>query len=88
MCGICGYLGSENAVDFILNSLHLLLNRGYDSAGICSINKDTNNLVLNKYTSTIEHTAISLVENNKNNHINNTIGIGHTRWATHGAKTD
>jgi glucosamine--fructose-6-phosphate aminotransferase (isomerizing) len=87
MCGICGYLGSDEAVNIILNSLHLLLNRGYDSAGICTLDKNSN-LIVNKYASTVTNTAISLLENSKEVHNGNNIGIAHTRWATHGAKTN
>lgn len=87
MCGITGYLGSENAFFYILSSLILLQNRGYDSAGICTINSN-NNLVVNKYASKSTETAIDLLEKDSNYHSENKIGIGHTRWATHGAKTD
>jgi glutamine---fructose-6-phosphate transaminase (isomerizing) len=87
MCGITAYLGSESAFGYILESLSLLQNRGYDSAGICTINEN-NNYVNHKYASTVDKTAIQLLEKYKDLHSNNTIGIGHTRWATHGAKTD
>lgn len=84
MCGITAYLGSGSAFENILSSLILLQNRGYDSAGICTI-KD-NKLVLHKFTSNDE-TALEQLKRIKSEHENNTIGIGHTRWATHGAKT-
>jgi glutamine---fructose-6-phosphate transaminase (isomerizing) len=87
MCGITAYLGSESAFSYILESLSLLQNRGYDSAGICTINEN-NDYVNHKYASIIDKTAIQLLETHKHVHDNNTIGIGHTRWATHGAKTD
>ena len=87
MCGITAYLGSESAFEYILGSLILLQNRGYDSAGICSIDAN-NEFISHKYASNNQKTAIQLLETYKASHSNNTIGIGHTRWATHGAKTD
>jgi glucosamine--fructose-6-phosphate aminotransferase (isomerizing) len=87
MCGITGYLGNETAFSYIISSLLLLQNRGYDSAGICSINSN-NQLMLNKYASKDKSNALELLEKDLINHDKNTIGIGHTRWATHGAKTD
>jgi glucosamine--fructose-6-phosphate aminotransferase (isomerizing) len=87
MCGITAYLGSESAFKYILSSLILLQNRGYDSAGICSIDSKYE-FTSHKYASTDRKTAIQILENYKDLHSNNTIGIGHTRWATHGAKTD
>ncbi len=87
MCGITGYLGSDNAFFYILSSLALLQNRGYDSAGICTINNN-NKLTVNKYASKGNESAIELLEHDSSNHSETKIGIGHTRWATHGAKTD
>jgi len=92
MCGITAYLGSESAFEYILASLILLQNRGYDSAGICTIEKNnekhnTNSFLCNKYASANEYTAIELLKKDTSSHSGN-IGIGHTRWATHGAKTD
>jgi len=80
MCGIIGYIGNNDAYDYILSGLELLQNRGYDSAGICVINE--NKFVISKYASS---DALHLLEKQKPE---GKIGIGHTRWATHGAKTD
>ena len=88
MCGITAYLGSESAFIYILASLILLQNRGYDSAGICTIDKNENSFNCTKYASTKENTAIELLQKYTSSHSENTVGIGHTRWATHGAKTD
>jgi len=87
MCGIVGYLGREPYVEYIITGLKLLQNRGYDSAGISSI--DNGELITTKYAST--NTNDSLVQLEKS--INKTdctssIAIGHTRWATHGGKTN
>ena len=87
MCGITAYLGSGNAFEFILASLRLLQNRGYDSAGIATLNSKSQ-LVLDKYASVNDTTAIDLLALTMHKHTLNNIGIGHTRWATHGAKTD
>lgn len=87
MCGIIAYLGSDSASNRILQGLSLLQNRGYDSAGICTIAPDSS-LVLHKFASRKDQTSIELLEEHKDSHTGHTIGIGHTRWATHGAKTD
>ena len=86
MCGIVGILtNSENCADSLLNGLKKLQNRGYDSAGICTMNQQT--MVLHKYASN-DCSAISKLDDIKGFHVNSKIGIGHTRWATHGGKTD
>ena len=84
MCGIAAFIGNnQNAFKQILNALYQLQNRGYDSAGISII--DDNNIITHKYASAIDKTALELL---KEFEYTSTIGIGHTRWATHGAKTD
>jgi glutamine---fructose-6-phosphate transaminase (isomerizing) len=85
MCGITGYLGNKNCFDYILNGLKQLQNRGYDSAGISSIKNKK--IVFNKFASTKEKSALELLEKYKENYTSS-IAIGHTRWATHGPKTD
>ena len=85
MCGITGYIGNSNKTYYLLlKGLKQLQNRGYDSAGICTINENT--LILNKFASNNNETGINKLEKIKHNCSN--IGIGHTRWATHGFKTD
>jgi glucosamine--fructose-6-phosphate aminotransferase (isomerizing) len=77
MCGIVGYIGKNNAVDAIVDGLHRLEYRGYDSAGI-SIVKDKK-IVTYKDKGRVVHLSEIIPDNNESN-----IGIGHTRWATHG----
>jgi len=84
MCGITAYLGSESAFEYILASLVLLQNRGYDSVGVCTLDK---HFICHKYASTKENTAIELLQKYTSSYSGN-VGIGHTRWATHGAKND
>ena len=82
MCGIVGFIGNDNAYEKILNGLIQLQNRGYDSAGIS---------VMDKGIKTWKHASedsVSALEKLKEYGSESSVGIGHTRWATHGAKTD
>lgn len=84
MCGITAYLGKNQCFTYLLNSLKMLQNRGYDSAGIATLlDKD---IKLVKYASDNE-SAINKLQKNPLLESGN-IGIAHTRWATHGPKTD
>ena len=87
MCGIIASIGKEdNSFFHNLSGLKQLQNRGYDSAGICSmINKQ---FITTKYASTDKESALVKVESEKKKHDDAYVSIGHTRWATHGAKTD
>ncbi len=82
MCGIVGYIGSKNCVPIIVNGLRMLEYRGYDSAGIGVINGD--NCLVQKSVGKVSILDQAL----KTSNISSTIGIGHTRWATHGAPTE
>lgn len=88
-CGIVGVVGSEDANAFVLEGLTILRNRGYDSAGIATVDPRSSDLFVTKYASR-ESTcdSIDLVRTNSSKHIGHCTGIGHTRWATHGGKTD
>jgi glucosamine--fructose-6-phosphate aminotransferase (isomerizing) len=86
MCGICCYIGDTNAFNCIFDGLTILQNRGYDSCGIATINN--NNITTTKYASTDTESALSKLSLFSKNHNNDFIGIGHTRWATHGVKCD
>ncbi|AYV78536.1 MAG: glucosamine-fructose-6-phosphate aminotransferase [Edafosvirus sp.] len=85
MCGIVGYLGNCKCFNYIINGLEILQNRGYDSIGICSIYEKK--LFLNKYASCESVNAITKLKTEEKYH-QGFIGIGHTRWSTHGGKTD
>lgn len=82
MCGIVGYIGDRRAVDFLLEGLTKLEYRGYDSAGI-AVNCGEN-IFIEKAVGRLD----SLKEKLKNNLPSGTVGIGHTRWATHGRPSD
>jgi len=87
MCGIVGILTNKrNGIDCLINGLKKLQNRGYDSAGICTI--DNNKFILHKYASEPNISALNKLENIKEEHMKSIIGIAHTRWATHGEKSD
>lgn len=78
MCGIVGYIGEKKAKPILINGLLRLEYRGYDSAGIATIEKSGLNLVKNKGRVSELEKADGI------DALNGTIGIGHTRWATHG----
>ena len=82
MCGIVGYVGGDNARDYIIDGLKKLEYRGYDSAGIALQNE--NGIVVRKKEGKIANLE-KLIESEK---LYGTTGIGHTRWATHGAPSD
>ena len=85
MCGIVACIG-DNCSTQLYNGIVQLKNRGYDSVGICTLNQSI--FIINKYASTLTEDAYSLLEPKLLDHIQSKIGIAHTRWATHGAKTD
>jgi len=81
MCGIVGYIGHRQAYQVIINGLKRLEYRGYDSAGICILNGEPQLFKCKgKVTDLENHIG--------QNAIVGTIGIGHTRWATHGEPND
>jgi glutamine---fructose-6-phosphate transaminase (isomerizing) len=88
MCGIIGaFCNNPHSCHTILFSgLKYLQNRGYDSAGICTLLDG--NPVIHKYASTQTESALELLGKKIDDHQNSFIGFGHTRWATHGAKSD
>ena len=78
MCGIVGYIGNSKASDVLISGLKRLEYRGYDSAGICTI--ENNSLITTKCKGKVVDLELKI-----NNSLHSgSIGIGHTRWATHG----
>jgi glucosamine--fructose-6-phosphate aminotransferase (isomerizing) len=82
MCGIVGYIGHRNAVPLLLEGLRRLEYRGYDSAGIAFL--ENGNVVLRKTLGKLKNLE-SMIENS---FYESHVGIGHTRWATHGKPSD
>ncbi|MCH5282201.1 MAG: glutamine--fructose-6-phosphate transaminase (isomerizing) [Treponema sp.] len=82
MCGIVGYVGNELATPILIDSLKKLEYRGYDSAGIAVL--DGENIIVRKSKGALK----VLQERIANETIKGSIGIGHTRWATHGEPSD
>lgn len=82
MCGIVGYIGNQPAQKILINGLSKLEYRGYDSAGIAVYNEGKINIEKKKG-------RLQNLENRLNDHaLSGVVGIGHTRWATHGEPSD
>lgn len=81
MCGIVGYIGDKEAQGILLGGLRRLEYRGYDSAGIVTMNSDGQTLVREKG-------KVVELEKKTSRTNTDTIGIGHTRWATHGEPSE
>ncbi|MDP3804763.1 MAG: glutamine--fructose-6-phosphate transaminase (isomerizing), partial [Candidatus Omnitrophota bacterium] len=81
MCGIIGYIGERQAQPILLNGLKLLEYRGYDSAGICTLLNDKGELSVRKLPGKVK----ALEQLLKRKPLTGSLGISHTRWATHGA---
>src|SRR5690554_6265254 len=84
MCGIVGYIGKRNARPIIMDGLKRLEYRGYDSAGISIIEDDTREIITIKKKGKVSELE-SVLDLDK---FNGSIGIGHTRRATHGEPND
>ena len=83
MCGIVGYVGNKNAQDFLISGLKRLEYRGYDSAGIVTLNAEGEATLLRA-----KGKILNLEEKLAANKRDDKIGIGHTRWATHGEPSE
>jgi glucosamine--fructose-6-phosphate aminotransferase (isomerizing) len=81
MCGIVGYIGNKQAYNILIKGLKRLEYRGYDSAGIAIINQGCK--IFKKQGKVSELDALV-----KSKNLHGTIGLGHTRWATHGEPND
>lgn len=77
MCGIVGYIGERDPKEILLNGLEKLEYRGYDSAGLALLNRDGVHVYKEKG-------RIATLKEAAANSVSSTVGIGHTRWATHG----
>ena len=77
MCGIVAYIGHREAYPLIIKGLKRLEYRGYDSSGVALMN---NGLNIYKKKGKVKDLEATLISEN----LHSTIGIGHTRWATHG----
>ena len=82
MCGIVGYIGEKQAENILMTGLKRLEYRGYDSAGVAIVNNDT--LHMQKREGKVNELESAL----DSAPIEGTVGIGHTRWATHGPPSD
>src|ERR1700733_11198165 len=82
MCGIVGYIGHQNALPVLLNGLRRMEYRGYDSAGVALLHDGHTTVV--KRPGKIANLAVALQDHEPTGHI----GIGHTRWATHGVPSE
>lgn len=82
MCGIVGYIGNQNCVPILIEGLKRLEYRGYDSAGLGFLSEGRMHVIKSKG-------KVSLLEEKMNSHsYNSGLGIGHTRWATHGVPNE
>ena len=84
MCGIVGYIGPKNCVPIILEGLKRLEYRGYDSAGIALV-KDSKITVVKKAGKVVDLVGCIAAHNGE---FAANLGMGHTRWATHGEPND
>ena len=83
MCGIVGYIGNKNAQNFLISGLKRLEYRGYDSAGIVTLSEDGEATYLRA-----QGKIANLEEKLAHNKRDDKVGIGHTRWATHGEPSE
>ena len=82
MCGIVGYIGNKQASQLLVNALKKLEYRGYDSAGIAIL--DGENILVRKCKGALKFLEQKIADET----IKGSVGIGHTRWATHGEPSD
>ena len=85
MCGIVGFIGAEQVAPILLEGLSRLEYRGYDSAGVAVFDDETNTLAIRKAKGRLQVLSDQL---HGGADLKGTVGVGHTRWATHGAPSD
>ena len=85
MCGIVGFIGNEQAAPILLEGLSRLEYRGYDSAGVAVFDGESGTLAVHKAKGRLQVLSDQL---HGGADLNSTVGVGHTRWATHGAPSD
>src|SRR3989344_7703910 len=85
MCGIVGYIGSEQALPILLGGLRDLEYRGYDSAGIAVLDGKKINRI--REVGKVDF-LVKKIQKSSGENFSGTIGIAHTRWATHGGVTE
>lgn len=85
MCGIVGYVGRQNAVPVLIEGLRKLEYRGYDSAGVAFYENGSSDIVLRKAVGKLSNLEKVLSNGHQ---YESRLGIGHTRWATHGKPSD
>ena len=85
MCGIVGYIGRDQAAPILLEGLSRLEYRGYDSAGVAVFNVQAGTLAVHKAKGRLQVLSDQL---HGGTDLDSTVGVGHTRWATHGAPSD
>jgi len=89
MCGIVGYIGKNNATSVVLSGLQRLEYRGYDSAGLCLLSADGSRLKRVRVVGRVSALAAAVERDIPDGgRPEYRLGIGHTRWATHGAPTE
>ena len=85
MCGIVGYIGKEQAAPILIEGLSRLEYRGYDSAGVAVFDRKAGTLAVHKAKGRLQVLSDQL---HGGVDLDSTVGVGHTRWATHGAPSD
>jgi glutamine---fructose-6-phosphate transaminase (isomerizing) len=83
MCGIVGYIGKEDALDFLIQSLRILEYRGYDSSGVAVMSPNQGIQIIKA-----KGKLSNLIKLTETNQLKGSVGIGHTRWATQGVPSD
>lgn len=86
MCGIVGYVGQKNATPILIDALKKLEYRGYDSAGIAVLGQS--DIIIKKAKGALKHLQDLIAKDLVQGTLTGNIGIGHTRWATHGEPSE